>query len=137
MIQGYSGLFMSCECVSSYPLFVQFHQLFCDLGRVEGQAEAGHIQLWKQVLQHLLQGQSPGSAMLRGRGHRILQNRPPECGQLDGGIKRRRGRGRSVSGGMCLRNPEFKELYFQDGTKCLRWNKTNMSVLLPKHRNIS
>lgn len=70
--------------LSSYPLFIQFHQLLGDFGCVESQSEAGQIQLREKVLQYLFDGQPSGCAVLRGRRHHILQDRTSKSCQLDG-----------------------------------------------------
>lgn len=63
------------HALSSYPLLIQFHQLLCDFGCVECQSEAGQIQLGEKVLQYLFDGQSSGSAVLRGGRHCVLKDR--------------------------------------------------------------
>lgn len=50
---------MSSPGGHTYPLLIQFHELFCDLGGAEGQPQALNIELRNHVLQHLLQGQPP------------------------------------------------------------------------------
>lgn len=66
----------------TYPLLVQFHELLCDFGCVEGQAQALHVELWDHVFQHLFQRQSPGCRVLGRGGNGILQDRPPQRHEL-------------------------------------------------------
>lgn len=54
---------------TSYPLFVQFHQLVCDFGCVEGQPEAGQIHLREKVLQYLFDRKPSCGAVLGGGRH--------------------------------------------------------------------
>lgn len=74
---------MENHALSSYPLFIQFHQLLGDFGCVEGQSEAGQIQLREKELQHLFDGQPSGGAVLRGGRHCILQDRTSKSCQLN------------------------------------------------------
>lgn len=57
-----------------YPLLVQLHQLLGDLGRVESQAQAVHVELRHQVLQHLFERQPPRQAVLRRGGYSVFQD---------------------------------------------------------------
>lgn len=59
---------------TGYPLLIQFHQLFRDFGRVEGEAEAVGVQFRDEVLQNLLEGQASSQTVLRRGGNSILQN---------------------------------------------------------------
>ena len=85
------------RCNIPYPLFVQFHQLLRDLGRVEGQPEAGHVQLGEQVLQHLLDGQPAGGPVLSRGGHTVLQDGPSERGELHAWTQRKDNRRKTRS----------------------------------------
>lgn len=75
---------------SSYPLFIQLHQLLCDFRGVECQSEAGQIQFWEKVLQYIFDGQTSCGPMFGGRRHCILQYRTSKSCQLDG--KKHKGR---------------------------------------------
>lgn len=72
--ERYIGTF--CETsgkhFSSYPLFIQFHQLLSDFGCVECQSEAGQIEFREKVLQYVFDGQPPCGAVLRSGRHYIL-----------------------------------------------------------------
>lgn len=65
---------MSSPRSQTHPLFIQFHELLCDLGRVEGQPQALDVELRNHVLQHFLQGQSSGCWVLCRWGNGILQD---------------------------------------------------------------
>lgn len=64
----------SAGAPSSYPLLVQLHQLLGDLWRVECQPQAVSVQLRHQVLQHLLERQTPSQAVLGGGRHGVFQD---------------------------------------------------------------
>lgn len=68
----------------TYPLFIQFHELLCDLGSVEGQAQALDIELRDHVLQHFLQGQPSGCRVLCRGGNGIFQDGTSQCHELKG-----------------------------------------------------
>lgn len=77
---------------ATHPLLVQLQQLLRDLGRVDGHPQALDVELGDDVFQHLLQRQAAGRPVPGGGRNGILQDGPPQGGQLRGGRKRGRSR---------------------------------------------
>lgn len=78
-----SGCVKFKDCVgNTHPLLVQLHQLLCDLGRVEGQAQAVRVELRHQVLQHLFEWQTSSQAVLGGGGDSVFQDGAPQGVEL-------------------------------------------------------
>lgn len=75
-------------CDATHPLLVQFQQLLWNLGRVDGHSQALDVELWDDVLQHLLQRQTAGRSVPGGGWNGVLENGPPQGGQLRGEKKR-------------------------------------------------
>lgn len=69
---------------ATHPLLVQFQQLLWNLGSVDGHPQALDVELWDDVLQHLLQRQAAGRAVSGGRWNGVLEDGPPQSGQLRG-----------------------------------------------------
>jgi hypothetical protein len=68
-------------------LLIEFQQLLCHLGSVESQSETVDVELWDNVLQRVLQGQAPPSAMLGGCGCGVLEDGAPQGDELLKGEK--------------------------------------------------
>lgn len=56
----------------THPLFVQFEELFGDFGCAERQSQTGDVKLGDDLLQNLLERQTPHRAVPSRRGHRVL-----------------------------------------------------------------
>lgn len=80
---------------ATHPLLVQLQQLLRDLGRVDGHPQALDVELGDDVFQHLLQRQAAGRPVPGGGRNGILQDGPPQGGQLRGrGGGRKKGKSR-------------------------------------------
>lgn len=62
--------FLTTHC--TYPLFIQLEQLLRDFGGAGCLPQALDAQLWDNILQDFLEGQTPGSSMSSCRGDSIF-----------------------------------------------------------------
>lgn len=76
---------------ATHPLLVQLQQLLRDLGRVDGHPQALDIELRDDVFQNLLQRQATGRPVPGSGRNGVLQDGPPQGGQLRGVEKKREG----------------------------------------------